>query len=210
MKAITLREATDQGLKIMPQRSCLYTSLSWKLRGELDAKLIANGFSRYLALSQWLADNGCHVSESTVQRYGLHLKKDLQAIEIVNAEAKAIVAATPDNDGAMNDALTRLVQHKLFAVLKQLNLIDIKEVSLGVLARIIATLGRASIDQKRFEHEMRSLLAAKAKADKKAASPPTGGGIPMEISQKIRNALLGIEETNDPPVPQTRTSSTAR
>ncbi|MGO9606609.1 MAG: phage protein Gp27 family protein [Candidatus Binataceae bacterium] len=202
MEALILSEATDQGPKIMPQRSSLYTSLSWKLREELDAKLIANGFAGYRALSQWLADNGCRVSESTVQRYGQHLKKDLQAIEIVNAEAKAIVAAAPDNDGAMNDALTRLVQHKLFAVLKQLSLIDIKKVSLGVLARIIATLGRASIDQKRFEHEMRSLLAAKAKADKKAAGPTTGGGIPMETAEKIRNALLGIEETNDPTAPQ--------
>src|SRR5208282_270573 len=178
------------GLKTMPPRSSLYTLLPWKLREELDEKLIANGFAGYRALSQWLADNGCRVSESTVHRYGQHLKKDLEAIEIANAEAKAIVAAAPDDDAAMNDALTRLVQHKLFAVLKQLNLVDIRKVSLGVLARIIATLGRASIDQKRFEHEMRSLLAAKAKADKRAAYK----GIPMETAEKIRDALCGRGE----------------
>lgn len=164
-----------------------------ELRKRLEVKLIAGDFTSYVALSKWLADQGYEISYKIISRYGRGIEGRMEAVKLATQQAKAIVDAGLDGKGAMNDALTLLVQEKLFNVLVRLSSINTRKLGIGGLARIIATLGRASIDQKKFEQDMRARVAIKVRtADEEIAQVAKQGGIPMEVSQKIRNALLGI------------------
>ena len=44
--------------------------LSEPLRAELDRRLIANGFSDYYALSDWLEEHGFEIGKSALHSYG--------------------------------------------------------------------------------------------------------------------------------------------
>ena|SRR5208282_1578261 len=174
-------------------RTKIDTLLTPELREALQIKLLANDFRSYPALSNWLASKGHQISARAICKYAKGLGDDLKAVKLATQHATAIVEAPPDGAGAMNDKLTRQIQEKLFDILNEQDSIDIKKLKIGEMAKMIVMLGRASIDQKKFEQEMRAQVAGKVKkADHEIAQVAKQGGIPMEISQKIRNALLGI------------------
>jgi hypothetical protein len=141
----------------MPPRSKI-EQLPEKVREELEQRLIAKGFGSYRELAEWLAANGHEISKSALHEWGQSFEDRVKQLKVATAQAKAIVEASPDDEGAVNDALMRLVQEKLFQALMAFN-IDPDKVStlnLGALARAIAELGRASVVQKRFMAEVQA------------------------------------------------------
>ncbi|HKM99885.1 MAG TPA: DUF3486 family protein [Candidatus Binataceae bacterium] len=194
----------------MSKRSTVYTVLPQNLREELDAKLIANGFSCYIPLSQWLDSKGFKISAGSINRYGWRLERRWEPVRLATEQAKAIIRAAPDDDGAMYDALIRLIQEKLFNVLVQFGSMGSEKLAIGELAELVVTVGRASLDQKKFVLEKRARKVRKAGEE-------TGGaekykGISPETERKIRDALAGkgdpdlIESLN--PIPR-RTNGSA-
>ena len=100
----------------MPQRSAI-SQLPEEIQLELNRRLVANSFSDYQGLSEWLEELGFEISRSSVHRHGHLFEEKLIAIKIATEQAKAIATAAGDEEGAMNDALIRLIQQKAFDVL---------------------------------------------------------------------------------------------
>lgn len=100
----------------MPARSKI-DLLPKDVRAQLDAKIITQGFAGYRDLADWLTENGYHIAKDAVHRHGQNLERKLEAVKRATEQAKAIVEAIPDDEGAMNDALIRLVRQIDFDIL---------------------------------------------------------------------------------------------
>lgn len=179
----------------MPPRTRL-SRLPAKLRVELDRRLLEGNFNNHGALARWLADQGYTISEQAVSRYGSRLERNLDAIRIATAQARAVVAAAGDDDLKMNEALLRLVQQHLFNVLVAHDPADPGGVNLAAIARSVAEIGRASIVQRKLVEETRARMAAKLGAagrELDAAAEPNGGLSPGAVD-RIRKVLTEIAE----------------
>ena len=94
----------------------------------------------------------------------------------------------------MTDALVRLVQEKIFAVLVEAE--GIEEGQLARIARAIADLGRATISQKKWAEEMRDRLdEQKRAANAKIGELKQAGGLSDEAYEAMRALLLDIDPT---------------
>ena len=94
----------------MPTRSKVM-QLPESVRSQLDQKLIANGFSDYPALADWLAGQGFEIGKSSLHRYGQEFEDKLAALRIATQQAQAIGEAVEDDGNALGDALVRLAHH---------------------------------------------------------------------------------------------------
>lgn len=158
-------------------------------REALEQKLIQSGFANYEALSAWLGEQGFEISKSSLHRWGSSFEDRVAALKIATQQAKAIVAASPDSEGDMSEALMRLMQERLFAALVDIE-VDPKKLNLGSLAKAIAPIARASIAQKKYANEVRDRARSVADAvDRIAAS---SGGLTREGAAELRAQILGI------------------
>ena len=80
------------------------------MRAYLDQRLIGGGFRDYVALEEWLRSQGFEIGKSSIHRYGSKLEMRIQDLKRSTEEAKAIVAAAPDDAADMSEALMRLLQ----------------------------------------------------------------------------------------------------
>lgn len=173
----------------MPQRSAV-TLLPDAVREELERKLLRNGFGGYDELSAWLAEQGFEISKSAVHRYGQGFEQRMQALKVATDQAKSLAAESGDDEGAMNEALLRLVQTKTFNILLALEEADDgKELDAGSLAKIgrmVADLARASVTQKKWAEQVRAKLVAKADAY------ASRNGLSGKQAEDLRRELLGV------------------
>ncbi len=156
----------------MPSRSKI-SQLPPEIQEELNKKLIENTFSGYDGLEDWLEGMGFQISKSAIHRHGQEFEKKLVALKLATDQAKAVVDGSPDDEGAMSEALIRLMQQKAFDTL--MNLSGDQDISLTALGRMIADLSRASISQKKFMEEVRGKIAAKFQELKKEAKGKKSG-----------------------------------
>jgi Protein of unknown function (DUF3486) len=162
------------------------------VHAELDRKLVEGAFSDYRGLSKWLSEKGFQISHASVQRYSVGFEKRLSAVTLASKQAEAVAEAAPDREGAMTDALTRLIQQKIFATLVEVE--DMDEGDMAKLARAVADLGRATISQKRWAEEVRSRLdQQKRAAGERVSKLRATGGLSDEAATEMRNILLGID-----------------
>ncbi|MCY1298822.1 hypothetical protein D9M69_473510 [compost metagenome] len=96
-----------------------------------------------------------------------------------------MVAAAPDEEGAVNEALMRLVQEHLFKLL----LSDEGKMDLPKVAKAVAELGRAAVVQKKWQAEVRAKAEAAASQVEKIARK---GGLNAETVAEIRREILGV------------------
>lgn len=137
----------------MPRRNAV-ESLPSTVKAWLDKALAEGGFQRYRLLEDELRARGYAISKSTLQRYGAAFEERIASLRLATEQARAVVEASPDKEGATNEALMRLVQEKLFDVLLNLNG-ETKGVDLPKITRSIADLCRAAVTQKRYAEEVR-------------------------------------------------------
>lgn len=152
----------------------------------LDERLVEGNFSGYEALSAELAKRGYAISKTALNNYGQEFEGRLAAVKLSTEQARAVVAAAPDEDNSVNDALIRLVQERLFALLVEANTDDI---NLPKVAKAVADLGRTSISQRKFMAEVRAKVQEAAQAVEKIARK---GGLSAETAEQIRAQILGI------------------
>lgn len=158
------------------------------VRQELEQRLISRGFGDYEALSAWLAEQGFEISKSALHRFGQTFEERCGALRVATQQAKAIVESTPDDEGAMSEALMRLMQERLFTVLLEME-VDPSKVNIGAVAKALAPIARASIALKKYASEVRERArAAAAQVDELVRT----GGLDADGAQKIREAILGI------------------
>lgn len=158
------------------------------VRQALEQRLIKSGFAGYEGLADWLAEQGFEISKSSLHRWGSNFEDRCAALRMATQQAKAIVAASPDDEGDMTEALMRLMQERLFSALIDIE-VDPSKLNLGSLAKALAPIARASIAQKKYAGEVRErALAAAAALD---AAVKTGG-LSGETADEIRAKILGI------------------
>ena len=151
----------------------------------LDRALAENNFSDYELLAEELKARGYAISKSALHRYGQAFETRLSALKMASEQARAVVAAAPDEEGAVNEALMRLVQEHLFKLL----MAEEGEFDLPKVARAVAELGRATVTQKKWQAEVRARAEAAAAAVEKIAKK---GGLSAESVDHLRREILGI------------------
>lgn len=151
----------------------------------LDKALVENGFADYELLAAELKERGFDLSKSAVHRYGQEFETRLSALRMATEQARAISESIPDDTGAMNDALIRLVQQKAFdTLLKMEEGASIKDVGL-----MVARLSNATVKQKQWAIEVRAKATIAADAVEAIAKK---GGLSAEAMDVIRKGILGI------------------
>ena len=173
----------------MPPRSKI-SKLPASVKAWLDTTLIDNGGSEFEFLSAELKVRGYDISKTSIHRYSQEFEDKLFAIKIATEQAKAITDAIPDDAGAMNDALIRLVQQKAFDTLVKME----EGASIKDIGLMVARLSNATVKQKQFAAEFEAEIRAeeRAKAAEQATTAAKAGGASPETITKIRVAL-GIQ-----------------
>ena len=168
----------------MPPRSKI-KQLPPDVKKWLDQALIEGNFSGYELLEEELSARGYQIGKSTIGRYGQEFESRLHALKLATEQAKAIAESAPDDAGAMNDALIRLVQQKAFdTLLKMEEGASIKDVGL-----MVARLSNATVKQKQWQSEVREKATAAADSVEAIAKK---GGLSAEALNTIRRDILGI------------------
>lgn len=168
----------------MPPRSKV-AALPAEVKAWLDQALAENNFSDYEALAEELTGRGYAISKSALHRYGQNFEERLSALKIASEQARAVVAAAPDEEGAVNEALMRLVQEHLFKLL----MTDGDQIDLPKVAKAVAELGKASVVQKKWQAEVRAKAEAAASQVEKIARK---GGLDAATVAEIRREILGV------------------
>lgn len=173
----------------MPQRGKI-ARLPLEIKSELDRKLINNAFSDCHGLSEWLCSIGYEIKKSTVANYSKEFKERLEFLKNATEQARAIAIEAGDDDNSLGDALTRLVQHKIFQLL-----VDIDEATemdidtLEKLSRAVSNLNKTAIVQKRWMIEVKDRAASVANEIEKIGKK---AGLSDETAELIRAKVLGI------------------
>lgn len=143
----------------MPARG-LESRLPAEVRAWLESELIRRGFSDYSALTEELARRLDALGEkpasrSAVYRFGAKVEERIAALKRSTEMAQALAAEVGDDAGALNDALIRVAQDKLFDVLLAAEL-DPESNSLSRLTGAISDLARASVAQKKLQRQVQA------------------------------------------------------
>lgn len=157
-------------------------------RAELDERLFKGGFRGYVELEAWLRAQGFEVSKSSIHRYGSRLEERMAQLKRSTDQARALVAASPDDAGDMGEALMRLMSEKLFTVLMELD-VDPESVDLAKVAKALAPLMRAQIAMKKFAAEVRE------RTSKVVDELATAQGMTADQAMMWREKFLGVVRT---------------
>ncbi|MDF3840472.1 DUF3486 family protein [Pseudomonas citronellolis] len=168
----------------MPPRSKVQ-QLPPDVKAWLDQALVESNFSGYEALSAELEARGYSIKKSALHAYGQTFEDRLAALRQSSEQAKAVVTAAPDDEGAVNEALMRLVQDHLFKLL----MASEGKLDLPKVAKAVAELGRASVVQLKWKAEFKERAeAAAAKVENIAKK----GGLSADTVAEIRREILGV------------------
>lgn len=155
----------------------------------LDTALVEGNFSGYELLEAELKKRGFNIGKSSIHRYGSQFEERLATLKMASQQAKAIVDAAPDEEGAVSEALMRLVQEKLFQVMLDFQVDPKKPLNIASAAKAIAELSRATVGQKKWLAEVREKARDAAEAVTQVAKK---GGLSAEAVDIIRREILGI------------------
>lgn len=187
----------------MPRRSAV-SALPAAVRDELNARLVANGFGDYEALSAWLAQQGFAISKSALHRHGSALEADFEAamadVQRTTALARAWAQSDEDEQGDLLDATARMLQDALLRITIAMRKAEAEAEesdpgaaarTLSQVTRALADLGRMSIGQKKWALEVKGRLAAKM-ADLETEAKGGNGRLDPETLRRVREEIYGL------------------
>lgn len=181
----------------MARRSSV-EALPKAVREWLDRALIEGNFSGYETLEAALAERGHQISKSAIHRYGQPLQRRLAAIKASTEAARLLTEGAADDQDARSEAVIALVQTELFESIVNLQEASAAEIDpgdrialLSKVAKNIATLARASVNQKKFRLEVQEETRRQLLEDqsKKLDALQKKGGVTPETRAAIRQAL---------------------
>lgn len=155
----------------------------------LDAALVEGNFKDYELLAAELKAQGFDISRASVQRYGQAFEARLSALKVASEQAKAICVAAPDDEGAVSEALMRLVQENIFKMLVDFQPEPGQPVNIARIGKVVAELTRATVKQKEWQAAVRAKAMTAADAVAQVAKK---GGLTPEAVDTIRREILGI------------------
>ncbi|WP_369951974.1 DUF3486 family protein [Ralstonia syzygii] len=166
------------------------------VRRWLERALADSNFSGYQALEAMLREQGYQISKSAIHRYGQKIERRFAAIKASTEAARMLTEGAADDQDARSEAVIALVQTELFDSIVNLQEANDEELEpaerIGLLsnaAKNIATLARASVNQKRFRQEVQARAEAAAANVEKIAKK---GGLSAESVDALRREILGI------------------
>lgn len=179
----------------MPRRSNVY-ALPEDVRRWLERALIEKNFSGYNDLEALLREKGFYIGKSSIHRHGQKIERRLAAIKASTEAARILTEGASDDQDARSEAVIALVQTEMFESIVNLQEAGDEEIDateridlLSRAAKNIATLSRASVNQKKFRLEIQAKAeAAAANAEKIARK----GGLSQESVEALRREILGI------------------
>ncbi|MBP2848745.1 DUF3486 family protein [Dickeya oryzae] len=166
------------------------------VRRWLDRALTDADFSGYQLLETALREKGYSISKSAIHRYGQKIERRFATIKASTEAARLLTEGAADDQDARSEAIIALVQTELFESI--VNLQEATEEGLDAAERIgllssaaknIATLARASVNQKKFRLEVQARAEAAAANVEKIARK---GGLSADAVQALRREILGI------------------
>lgn len=158
----------------------------------LDKALAENGFADYELLAAELKARGFDISKSAIHRYGQDFENRLGALRMASEQAKAIVQSSNDDEGAVSEALMRLVQEKLFQVMLDFKVDPDKPLNIASAAKAVAELSRATVTQKKWQAEVREKVNAKLVILEQQAEGGGKAGFDLATLKRVREEIYGI------------------
>jgi len=171
----------------MPKRSAV-KGLPTDVKAWLDHALIKNNFSDYKALEDALKEKGFSISKSSIHRYGREFEGKLAAIKLATEQARAVVEEVGDEENALGDALTQVVQQKAFDALMKLD--DPGKVNLASIGKMVADLNRSSVTLKKYRAEVRGKMDERLKALEAEAGK--NGKLDPTTLKRVREEIYGV------------------
>lgn len=167
-----------------------------ELRRWLERALTDSGFAGYKELEALLRDKGFAISKSAIHRYGQKIERRFAAIKASTEAARLLTEGAADDQDARSEAVIALVQTEMFEAIINMQEAGAEDLDpaerIGLLssaAKNIATLARASVNQKKFRLEVQARAEAAAANVEKIAKK---GGLSPESVQALRREILGI------------------
>jgi hypothetical protein len=160
---------------------------------KIDSWLIENGFSRYEKLSEFLAELGYQISPSQICRHAKPIRKSLldarqKALDM--AQMSALMGA--DERGKLIELAADIGISRGIDALSELDPIE-QSKEFGEIARSISSLGKLSLEQKKWDLISAAELEQKLRQveDELAKEKPTS---PQEVIARIRQTVFGFSE----------------
>jgi len=169
----------------MPPRSKV-KQLPASVKAWLDQALVESNFSGYEALSAELEARGFSIGKSALHTYGQNFEERLAALKMARDQAQAVVAVAPDDDGAVNEALVRLTQEKLFSLL----LSSEGKLDISKVGKTVAELVKASVVQKKYAAEAEVRRSALQEAADRIDNAAQARGLSAEEASYWREQVL--------------------
>lgn len=168
------------------------------VRRWLERALMESGFSGYELLEEMLAEKGYAISKSAIHRYGSKIERRFAAIKASTEAARLLTEGAADDQDARSEAVIALVQTEMFETIVNLQEASDEDIDpgeritlLSKVAKNVASLARASVNQKKFrldvQEETRRQLLAEQSENLEALRKK--GGVTAETQAAIREAL---------------------
>lgn len=179
----------------MGRRSSI-NALPEDVRRWLERALLDQDHEGLAALEEALRERGYQVSRSAIHRYGQKIERRYAAIKASTEAARMLTEGAADDQDARSEAVIALVQTELFESIVNLQEAQDDDTDpseriklLSSAAKNIATLARASVNQKKFRHDVQERVEAAANAAEKIA---TKGGLSAQAVDALKREILGI------------------
>jgi len=175
------------------------TQLPAAVKAWLDQALIAGNFAGYQALEADLLARGYAIGKSSIHRYGTNLERKLASIKASTEAARLIAAEAPDDADHRSAAVISMIQTEVFDVLVALQ--EAGEADpmkraklLATVAKNVATLSRASVNQKKHEIEVRERIVKeeRERGAKVMDEVAKAQGLSDEQAKFWREKFLGV------------------
>lgn len=189
----------------MARRSSI-EGLPEDVRRWLERALTDSNFSGYHALEEMLRGKGFAISKSAIHRYGQKIERRYAAIKASTEAARMLTEGAADDQDARSEAVIALVQTELFESILNLQEAGDEDVDpaerlsmLSAAAKNIATLARASVNQKKFRLDEQARIAKAAREQQLAEQSERleeargADGMSEQMEARIRRILLGKE-----------------
>jgi hypothetical protein len=167
------------------------------VRDRVKAVFIRNNFQNYDAIADEIetileAAGLEHLvrARATVAYHGKRFQQELEALRIFREQARVVAKELGDDEGSVNDMLIALTQQKAYELLGMVRVPEGEEVGVGEFAkigRVVADLGKASVQQKLFQQKIREKLDA-LETEAKAGS----SGLDIDTLRRVQQELYGL------------------
>ncbi|MCL2076032.1 MAG: DUF3486 family protein [Betaproteobacteria bacterium] len=163
---------------------------------ELNARLVAAGFSGYRGLVEWLNGQGIDISLSGLYRHGSGLQKQFEDA-IADARrtrelARAVKESGENEDGALMQVASEIMQDNLLRVsLKAKEEVEGNDTrdsaeTMATIAHAFANVGRFDLSRRKWQAEVKKKLDAL-----ETKSRHDGMSLDMATLNAVKEALYG-------------------